>query len=341
MDCSSEELLMYCDDNSSIACWAILDVAGCPPEPPEVRECLRLCTSCHSHAVHIQVQSAIKERQDNEGDVLKNAQKYYDQLMKLKVNINDVLTKYQELVNGIEHQKDLTDILPKGESTTKVLAKYNSDTSDLFTQFAIDVQGFKKVKPKTACQLQLLSSIINAMYGYYSKQFYTFRDLQRTLENTLGYRTLESLQFIVDYQTINCTYLTLKQLGLECLELSQKHNIDSNVASLLALCEDVCKQDLQEAVKLSGENWEQHEENTRDFIKLTLKEKKLLIYITKTKSAQCIEKVMLQKCDLILLKVGRQLNAKARVNKFKRTKVSLETTHDKIKELSSDAGKNI
>ena len=334
---------MYCDNKSGVACWAVLNIAGCPPVPPEIRECLRLCTSCHSHAVHIQVQSVIKERQDNEGDVLKNVQKYYDQLMKLKININEVLTKYDELVNAIEHEKDLTDILPKGESTTKVLAKYNSDTSDLFTQFAIDVQGFKKVKPRTTCQLQLVSSIINAMHGYYSNQFYLFRGLQRTLDNTLGYRTLEGVQFIVDYQTINCTFLTIKQLGLECLELCQKHNLDSQVASLLALCEDVCKNDLQEAVKLSGENWEQHEENTRHFVKLTLKEKNFLLYIKKTKSTQYIEKVMLQKCGLILLKVCRQLNAKARVNKFKRTKVSLETTHNRIKELSSEpeAEKNI
>jgi hypothetical protein len=339
LECSSEELLLYCDDiSSSISCWAVLDIAGCPPEPPEIRECLRLCNSCHSHAVHIQVQNVIKERQDNEGDVLKNVQKYYDQLMKLKVKINQVLSKYQELVNAIEHERDLSDILPKGESTTKVLAKYNSDTSDLFTQFAIDMQGFKKVRPRTACQLQLVSSIINAMHGYYSKHFYTFRDLQRTLDNTLGCRALESVQLIVDYQTINCTFLALKQLGFECLELCQKYDIDSSVASLLALCEDVCKQDLQEAVKLSGENWEQHEENTRHFVKVRLKEKNLLISLKKTKSAEYIEKLVLQKCDLILLKVERQLNAKARVNKFKRTKKSLETTHDKVKELCSDAG---
>ena len=335
LECSSEELLLYCDDISRIPCWAVLNIPGCPPEPPEIRECLRLCTSCHSHAVHIQVQNVIKERQDNEGNVLKNVQKYYDQLMKLKVQINEVLTKYQELVNGIEHERDLTDTLPKGESTTKVLAKYNSDTSDLFTEFAIDMQGFKKVRPKTVSQLQLVSSIINAMHGYYSKYFYTFRDLQRTLDNTLGYRALESVQLIVDYQTINCTFLTLNQLGLECLELCQKYSVDSHVASLLALCEDVCKQDLQEAVKLSGENWKEHEENTRHFIKVRLQEKNLLISLKKKKSAQDIEKLMMQKCDLILLKIGRQLNAKARVNKFKRTKKSLETTHDKIKEFCS------
>ena len=333
LECSSEELLLFCDDSSKIPCWAVLNIPGCPPEPPEIRECLRLCTSCHSHAVHIQVQNAIKERRDNEVTVLKNVQKYHDQLTKLKVQINHVLSKYEELVNAIEHERDLTNILPKGESTTKVLAKYNSDTSDLFTQFAIDMQGFKKVRPKTACQLKLLSSIINAMYGFYSKYFYTFRDLQRTLDSTLGYRALESVQFIVDYQTINCTFLTLNQLGLECLELCQKYNIDSPVASFLALCEDVCKQDLQEAVKLSGENWEQHEENTRHFVKVRLKEKNLLISLKKKKSADDIEKLMLQKCDLILLKVGLQLNAKSRVNKFKHTKGSLEATHEKIKEL--------
>lgn len=330
---------MYCDENSGISCWAVLGVAGCPPEPPETRECLRLCTSCHSHAVHIQVQNMIKERQLNEGAVLKNVQKYYDQLMKLKGNINEILTKYQELVNAIEHERDLTSIIPKGGSPTKLLAKYNSDTSDLFTQFAIDMQGFKKVKPKTASQLQLVSSIINAMYGYYSKHFYTFRDLQRSLETSLGYRTLESVQFIVDYQTINCTFLALKQLGLECLEMSQQHNIDSHVVSLLALCEEVCKHDLQEAVKSSGEDWSQHEENTRQFLKLQLKEKKMLIFSKKTNSTKNVGKLVLQKCDLILLKVGRQLNAKARVNKFTRTKESLQTTHLQIKELSSDMEK--
>ncbi|XP_028412816.1 vacuolar segregation protein PEP7-like [Dendronephthya gigantea] len=334
LECSSEELLLYCDAISGISCWAILDVAGCPPEPPETRECLRLCASCHSHAVHIQVQNMIKERQDNEGTVLKNVQKYYDQLMKLKLKINEVLTKYQELVNAIEHERDLTNIIPKGGSTTKILAKYNSDTSDLFTQFAIDMQGFKKVKPKTTSQLQLVSSIINAMYGYYSKNFYTFRDLQRSLETTLGYRALESVQFIVDYQTINCTFLALKQLGLECLELSQKYNIDSHMVSLLALCEDVCKRDLQEAVKSSGEDWNKHEESTRQFVKLQLKEKKLLICLKKTKSTE-MEKLVLQKCDLFLLKVERQLNAKARVNKFTRTKESLQTTKVQIEELSS------
>ena len=280
----------------------------------------------------------MKEREDNEGGVVKNIQKYYDQLMILKVKTNDVLTKYEELVTAIEHERDLTNILPRGESTTKVLAKYNSDTSDLFTQFAIDMQGFKKVRPMTTCQLKLLTSIINAMHGYYSKQFYAFRDLQRTLDNTLGYRALERVQFIVDYQTINCTFLALKQLGLECLELCQKYEIDSQVASLIALCEDVCKKDLQEAVKLSGENWEQHEENTRQFVKISLKEKNLL-NVKKTKSPDSIEKYILQKCNLFLMKVGRQLNAKARVNQFRRTKIYLETTHNKIKELSFSDGK--
>lgn len=333
LECSSEELLLYCDRVSNIACWAVLDVEGCPPEPPEIWECLRICVSCQSHAAHIQIQDLIKERQRKEEDVLRNVQKYYDQLTKLKVKINEVLTKYQELVHAIEHERDLKDVLPKGESTTKVLAKYNSDTSDLFSQFAIDVQGFKDVRPRTSCQLRLLSSIINAMHGYYSKHFYTFRDLQRTLDNTLGCRALESVQFFVDYQAINCTFLALNQLGLECLKLCQKHGLDSHIAVLLAVCEDACKQDLQEAVTLSGENWEQHEENIRRFVKVRLTEKHLLLSLKKGKSNESIEKSMLKKCDLFLMKVGRQLTAKSRVNKFTRTKESVAKTHDEIKYL--------
>ena len=338
LDCSNEELLLYVGDSSAerTAYWTLIHVTSCPREQPEVFECLRLCTSCHSHVLHLQLQNIMKEQQEDEQDVCKNVEKYYLQLSSLKIKISDVLKKYQELVNAIESGKDLRDILSKGESTTKVLAKYNSDTSDLFTQFAIDIQGFKRVRPKTSCQLQLVSSIINAMHSYYSCQFFSFRDLQRTLDNTLGHRALESVQIIVDYQTINCTFLALRQLGLECLELCHKHGLDSSTASLLATCEETCKEDLQKAVQLSGENWEEHQANIREFLKLRLKEKKFIVLSKSRNGTKYVEDVILRKCDLILIKVGRQLKAKARVNKFKQTKEALELTHSKIKELCKD-----
>ena len=338
LNCSSEELLLYIADECSEgeACWAVINVTGCPREPPMIRECLRLCTSCHSHAVHSKLQNIVKEQHEDEEDVLENVEKYYAQLSDTQIKINDVLKKYQELVNAIEREKDLRNILPKGESTTKVLAKYNSDTSDLFTQFAIDMQGFKKVRPRTSTQLKLMSSIINAMHKYYTKYFFTFRDLQRSLDSSLGHRVLESVQIIVDYQAINCTFLALRQLGLECLELCHKYNFDISPASVLATCEEICKKDLQKSVRSSGENWEQHEENIQEFLRVRLKEKKLIASSKTKNSAESVEELLFRKCDLILIKVKRQLNAKASTNKFKETKEALEKTYLNIKELCKE-----
>lgn len=333
MNCSNEELLLYYDQLSRVAYWAILCTVGCPPLPPDTRECLRICASCHSHAVHIQVENRMKERRQYEMDGLNNIVKSYERLNTIKPDLLKVFSRYEKIVYAIKEENDLNAILAKGESTTKVLAKYNSDTSDMFIQFAIDMQNFKTTRPRTISQVRLVKSIVKASHDYYSKHFYAFRDLQRSLDHIVGYRILENVQFHVDCQTINCTFLALKQSGLECLHICNKYQIKSNIASLLAFCEDTSMKDLKKIVESSGQNWEEHERNTQKFIKDRLERQLFLLIPVKDKKTELIKISLRKKCDLLLLKVERQLIAKASVNQFLLTKNSLVKTRAKIKEL--------
>ena len=115
--------------------------------------------------------------------------------------------------------------------------------------------------------------------------------------------------------------------------------MDTSIPFLLATCDEICKQDLVKEVLASGENWEQHEENIHDFLRVSYKEKKLIARSKKEQKkhdSNYMKDWLHRKCDLILVKVDRQLNAKARVNKFKSTKNALKETLFKIEGLKDE-----
>lgn len=163
----------------------------------------------------------------------------------LQGKVTDLLPKYENLVDAVEAKVDLRGLVPQGSSATQELARYHFELSDLFTQFAVDMQPLKRLKPKTNSQVKLAKNLTKAKFDFYNENFYLYRECKKRMADILPPHVLEKMQLIVDERTINNAYIVIKQLGLESLLLAQKYDFDDDIAKMMSACEDVCQQDLK------------------------------------------------------------------------------------------------
>ena len=270
------------------------------------------------------------------GSILDDIVKTNSTLTRLQGKISDVLPKYGLLVDAVEAKSDLKGLVPVESSPTQTLAKYHLDLSDLFTQFAVDMQGLRRLKPQTNTQLKLAKNVTSSMINFYCDSIPVFRESKKRLFEILPEEMLEKVQVIVDQNAINSSYIYVRQLGLEALLLSDKHQFDNQVAVFLADCENVCLEDLRRQIEACREDWDQHQKLLRELLRSNVKEHRLIIpskRLAVARGASYVEEYLFERCLLIVAKTIHQLNTKTTEKKFSSSKKALQNLNEQLTRL--------
>lgn len=286
---------------------------------------LRICNACHNKVAVLQGQTVTDGSSGT--SVLDEIVNIYQTLNRLQLKICDFLRKYEILVDAVEAKTDLKGLFPVQGSATQSLARYHLDLSDLFTQFAVDMQSIRRLKPQTNTQIKLAKNLTSAMFNVYGDNFAVFRDCKRRTVEILPQEVLEEVQLIVDQNAINSAYIYIKQLGLEALLLADKHNFDNDVATFLADCEGICLQELKSQIEACHEDWSQHEKTLQELLQINLTKHRLVVPSrrkTNAHGAEYVQTFLSERCGLIVIKTLRQLSAKTTEKTFTASKQALQ-----------------
>ena len=311
--------------------WALINIIGSPDEEPAGCLYLRICNACHGEVAVLQGKTVTDG--SPETSVLDDIASIHKTLTRLQAKISDLLPKYETLVDAVEAKTDLKGLVPVQESATQTMARYHLELSDLFTQFAVDMQSIKRLKPQTNTQIKLAKNLTSSMFNFYGDNFPVFRECKRRTVEILPQEILEKVQQIVDQNAINNCYIYIKQLGLEALLLADIHKFDNQIATFLADCESVCLQDLKSQIETCREDWDQHEKSLNKLLHENLMKHRLVIpskRMTKQKGAVYVQSFLLDRCGLVVIKTLLQLSAKTTEKKFSASKQAL---HNLSKQL--------
>ena len=235
-------MILYVVGDGSVR-WALINIVGCPDKEPEICFYIKICNCCHMKTAELQGRSFVDGPSTE--SLLDSISTINHRIVCLQGKVKELLPQYENLVEAVEAKGNLKGLVPQGESVTQVLARYHFELSDLFTQFAVDMQPLKRLKPKTNNQIKLAKNLTKAKFDFYNDNFYLYRDCKKRMSEILPPEVLENMQVVVDQQTINNAYIVIKQLGLESLLLARKYSFDDEIATMLSDCEDVCQQDLK------------------------------------------------------------------------------------------------
>ena len=266
--------------------------------------------------------------------VLDDIKNVHQMLSSPQSKICSLLPKYEMLVDYLEAKTVFQGLVPVEGSVTQTIARYHLDLSDLFAQFAVDMQSVKRLKPHTNTQIKLAKNLTSGMYNFYSDNFSIFRNLKRRTVEMLPEEMVKEVQLIVDTNAINCAYIYIKQLGLEALLLAGKHNFEDKVATFLADCESTCLQDLKSQIDGCREDWEQHKQDVEKLLKSNLKEHRLIIPSKRQTIQQgsvYVQTYLFDRCGLLVFKTLQQLQAKTLEKKFSASKAALENLSKQFK----------
>ena len=311
--------------------WALINIIGSPDEEPAGCLYLRICNACHENAAVLQGKPFIDG--SPETSVLDDIAKIHQTLTTLQAKISDLLPKYEILVDAVEAKTDLKGLVPVQESATQTMARYHLELSDLFTQFAVDMQSIKRLKPQTNTQLKLAKNLSSRMFNFYGDNFPVFRYCKRRTVEILPQEILEKVQQIVDQNAINNSYIYIKQLGLEALLLADQHKFDNQIATFLAECESVCLQDLKSQLETCQENWDQHEKAINKILHENLTKHRLVVPSrrkTKEHGAVYVQTFLFERCGLVVIKTLLQLSAKTTEKKFSASKQALQNLRKQL-----------
>ncbi len=332
--CSSETLILYPAKESGTVQWTLINIIGSPDEEPAGCLYVRVCNACHSEAAVLQGNTVIDG--PAVGSILDDIQDIHTTLRRLQGKISDLLPKYETLVDAVEAKGDLKGLVPAESSATQTLAKYHVDLSDLFTQFAIDMQGIRRLKPQTNTQLKLAKNLTSSMFNFYGDNFPVFRECKKRVVEILPQEVLEKVQVIVDQNAINNSYIYIKQLGLEALLLADKHKFDIQIAVFLADCENVCLNDLRTQIEACQEDWDRHQEVLREILQINVKKHRLIIPSrrwTLAHGANYVQSFLFDRSSLLVAKTLRQLKAKTTEKKFSASKQALQKLSEQLSGL--------
>lgn len=323
--CSSETLILFPKKSSQTVQWALINIVGSPVEEPTGCLYLRICNTCHENAALLQGNTVTDGAPVTM--VLDDIVNVHQTLNRLQVRICDLLPKYEILVDAVEAKTDLKGLVPVEGSATQTLARYHLDLSDLFTQFAVDMQSIRRLKPQTNTQIRLAKNLTSGMFNFYGDNFPIFRDCKRRTAEILPEETLEKIQCIVDRNAIRNAYIYIKQLGLEALLLAERYKFDDEIATFLANCESVCLQDLKSQIEACHEDWDQHKEDVKEILQLNLKKHRLIVpskRLSYQNGAVYVRTFLFDRCGLLVLKTRLQLSNKATEKKFSASKIALQ-----------------
>lgn len=346
-ECSTKDLLVYIPDGKDPqsddvdAELAIIRIVGCPEKEPRVCSYLRLCQRCNTRLQDRQVskvQNAKKSTQENEDEnPALQMTKTSDQLTAIKTAIEDSLLKYSELVYLFDvgpRRSPRRGLVPK--NSMQVLAKTQGDLADRITSLVTIAMGLKHLKPATQKQLKILRNLLQSSFDSYHDFKDRFQELQKLLENVVPKEILVEIQAVVNRNAINSCYLSVKQLGLEVLYLSDKHNLDVELLPKLIAAEEIVQEELRIAL---NEDWEEQEKLINRFLDDQLKHRRLMRpsrrHLHRYGNAHVLA-VIHERSETILHQMFFQLQAKSTDAVFFRTKETLKQLHSSLVQLTNN-----
>ena len=321
--------MLFCEDNQT-AKWALIGLIGCPDTEPNICLYLTVCLLCHQEIEDLQVHKFYAERPelDEANNKMMSVATILERLSGFQTKIKENLVKYQEMVENMLEGKDkLNQISGSGQNVVQTFAKIQVDISDLFSQYAVVIQGLKQFKMTTKTELKLMSSIIGTKSSYYNKNMSIFKLLKENLNKSLPASALQQIQDYSNMQAINNTHIMTRQLGYEALNLALKYEFETTIAKQVSDVDEICLSELSVFVKESGDDWQEHSAALNLLLKEQLKNHRLVVP-SATLSARVgkkyVQSFLKERSYSILQQVLRQLDAKSTETKFKRSKEALQ-----------------
>ena len=336
--CSSQDLLVYIpnteDPQNTEPQLAIIKIVGSPPKEPEMSLYLRVCSVCNKYqqekqiAVYEKSLAASSPVTEMEKDVINQVNDVACELREVQVSVDWQLLAYRELVEALEDaQKGSRQQLPNRQSNMQTLAKAQCDLADHFTKWIMTLQQLRRLKPTTSPQMSVLRNMTRSKSLYYMENMALFRELQDTLASTIPTDMLKLIQGIVDQKAINCCHISLKQLALETLHLSEKHNLmDIDIKPLVEASQAV-EEELKVVIERAGEDWKEHERCVDLLIQCDLKDHRLIRpsrRLSKQYGSAHIDSIIRERTSVVIQRVYLQLNTKVAHSSFPKSKTSLK-----------------
>ncbi|KAJ8310191.1 hypothetical protein KUTeg_012056 [Tegillarca granosa] len=276
--CSSHDLLVYVDDDRDPDVppqpkLAVIKIAGSPSKEPELSLYLCVCESCQTYLTDKQVDSLQESVFQSGTDAVEQLDILHKAAYKMQQKMNHQLSEYQIIVESLEDNTVKTDT---GKNNIKVLAKSQEDLADYLSQFAIKIQHFRKLKPKTNKQAILFRNCLKSKWDYYMENMSTYRILRRKLSESAPPEVLEVIQRIVDKHAIVSAQLYIRQLVYETISLCDKYKIKESIPQLLTPVDEAIETDAQSCLLREGEDWDQHVTDMLEMIKTQIKDHRLV-----------------------------------------------------------------
>lgn len=270
---------------------------------------------------------------------LKEVGEIHDRLRKIEQKLEVSLPRFQELVEAYVFEPNVNE---SGQSNVEFFAKLQGDISDLFTQYAVVIQGLKKFELSTKTELKIMKNMITIKCKQYNQGMNLFKSLKVNLDKSLPAKALEQFQNYANMQAINNTFVMTRQLGFEALNLATKHGFETSLAEKLSEVDQVCYNELKVYVQNSNEDWDEHLEILNQFLKQQLKEKKLVSPSSKLTSKdgqRYVHHFLIERSCSVLYQVLRALKAKSSEKQFPLSKSALQSLLNTVSEQTTKQGR--
>ena len=342
--CSRTSLLLYFDKNDQ-GLAKLIGVVGCPDKEPPVSLYLNVCIICEEDLEEYQVQQYHLENTNgnaNSKDKLNKLQNILERLNLIEKKIKESLPSFQEQLDTYVFEGNPSKNID-GQNNIELFAKAHADISDLFTQYAIIIQGLKNLDMSSKNELKLMKNIISVKCNQYTTEMNVFKNLKKTMDKSFPPKSLEQFQNFANTQAINNTYVMTRQLGLEALNLSLKYDFGTILAEKLSEADHICYTELENYLHSIGENQKEHLGVLNNLLKVQMKEKTLVLLdkkLVETGGSKYVNCFLIQRCCTILYQILKALKSKSAETQFQKSKQYLRDLVDFVSDLCIKQEKN-
>ncbi|XP_048745970.2 uncharacterized protein LOC125658676 isoform X2 [Ostrea edulis] len=336
-NCSTKDLLLFVtnDNKGAEPQLAIIRVVGCPEKEPDIALYLRVCNLCQEKISERQISDNATDDEAQEGvDNFIRLENVHNSSVKLEQKADRQLAQYQSVIESLEDNTRRGSTA--GTSNIKVLAKAQVDLADFLSQYNVNIQKMKQLKPSTNTQAMLFRNCLKSKCDFYLENQFTFRKLKRELEKSAPEETLQVIQRTVDLNAITSAQLYVRQLTFETLHLCDKYDVCDSIPKLLSSLDEDLEIDAKRCLTLNGEKWEEHACHITTMIKMQMKDHRLIkLSRNQLLLGACDHVIMMltKRTNEILQQVQIQLEIKSTDKSFQGSKTSLIKTRDFVKEL--------
>lgn len=262
-----------------------------------------------------------------------------ERLRLIEKKIDTYLPRFQDMCESRAWEQEYESI--SQDTNIEEYAKIQGDISDLFTKYAVVIQGLKQYQLSSSTELRIMRNVISTKCNDYNQGMNHFKSLKANLSKALPTEEFVKLQSFANMHAINNTYITTRQLGFEALALSTKYKFELSIAERVSEVDEVCYEELKSYIESTGDDWDTHFNLLTKLLKSQLETKKLVVpsaTLAARDGASYVHHFLLQRTFTLLYQVLRSLKAKSSDGKFVRSKEKLQSLLNDISDLQIKQG---